>query len=942
MIKHIKYLLLCCVLLATVGLGAQETESKAAAVKSIVAQNPDGPSKESVLDEDVNVGYGFQKRRRVTAALSTVKGDELRRSSVPTPSLSLYGMLTGLVVEDKTGEFGAFTPNFFIRGRATMGSASNVPIVLVDGFERSVDDLSLDDIASVTVLKDAAATAIYGMRGANGVILIDTRRGREGRVRFNVDFEQGFQTPFRMPEFVSSSEFVKYYNQALRNDGMEPKYNESAIYPDNQWQKELVRSFAPSSELNLSADGGNKIARYYVSLGYMRNKGLFDRGDEESEKYTTEPHYDRINFRTNLDVVAIRNLDIKLDVAGQIVERNMPRQASSSIWDMMWKYPQHEFPMFLPNGNLGGTAAFQSNVFGYLNNSGYRKVQDRFIHTRLSGEYHFQGAVKGLSVGASYAYDNGWNVVQSFTKTFAVQEILGQDDAGEPVYSNLIGKNSSISYGIGNDTQSRRENFEAFARYERTFDGHEVNAMVLYHQDKLVTDASEPVGTQYIAAHAGYAYKSKYLADVSLSYSGSEAFARKHRFVLFPAVSLGWVLSEENFLKDSKGVNFLKLRASAGIVGNSQLGSDARFAYRYTSSTLGNNYYFGISPDGVTGRKPTRLPNPDMEAEKAFKADVGIDAQLFRSLHLSAGYFYENRYDILTSQASEISSVIGIPLANINAGKTTTHGMELSAAYNKELGRGWSLTAGLNLLWYRNEVKEKLETVLPENSTYQYQVGHPIGSTLELIAEGIFQTQEEIDRSPIQQFGPVQPGDIRYRDVNNDGFIDDYDRVWNDGYNTPNLDMSLTLGVAWKGIDFSAQLHYQDGKDLYLGETPTLFWPIRSNVNRMMKWVADRNPWTEQVGEKSHYPRLTTVGSSNNYRRSTFWIVNGEQMRVRRLELGYTLPQHLTRKIAISRLRLYVRAMNPFLLDHLKTVDPAAMAGEPLLRSYYLGCNITF
>lgn len=942
MTKHIKYLLLCCAMFASAGLSAQESDARGTASRTDAAQTGSIGPEENPLDVKVNLGYGFQKRRNVTSAVSTVLGDELCKNSVTAPSLSLYGMLPGLVVEEKTGEFGSYTPNFFIRGRATMGSASNVPIVLIDGFERDIDDLLLGDIASVTVLKDAAATAIYGMRGANGVILIDTKRGREGRVKFDVAFEQGFQTPYRMPEFVSSDKFVQYYNQALRNDDMEPKYDESLAYPDNQWQKELVRSFAPSSELKLSANGGNRIARYYVSLGYMRNKGLFDRGDEESDKYTTEPHYDRINFRTNLDVVAIRNLDIKLDAAGQIVERNMPRQASSSIWDMMWKYPQHEFPMFLPNGNLGGTAAFQSNVFGYLNNSGYRKIQDRFIHTRMSGEYHFQQALKGLSIGASYAYDNAWNVTQTFTKTFAVQEILGYDDAGTPIYSDLIGKNSSISYGIGNDTQSRRENFEAFVRYGRSFGDHEVNAVVLYHQDKLVTDASEPIGTQYIAAHAGYSYKSKYLADVALSYSGSEAFARKHRFAVFPAVSLGWILSEENFLKRSGNVNFLKLRASVGVVGNSDLGANERFAYRYTSSAIGNNYYFGISPDGVTGRKPTRLPNPDMEPEKSLKADVGIDAQFFRSFNVSAGYFFEKRYGILTSQSAEISSVIGTTLPNINAGKTHTHGLELSASYSKELGRGWSVMAGLNLLWYKNEVKEKLETVLPENSVYQYHVGHTVGSTLGLIAEGIFQSQEEIDSSPIQQFGPVQPGDIKYRDVNKDGFVDDYDRVYDNGYNTPNLDMSLSLGVAWKGLDLSALLHYQDGKDIYLGDAATLFWPIRSNINRMTKWVADRQPWTEQTAASARYPRLTTVGSSNNYRRSSFWMVDGQQMRVRRIELGYTLPGQMTRKIAISKLRVFVRAMNPFLLDHLKTVDPAAMAGEPMLRSYYLGCNITF
>lgn len=912
--------------------------------------------KPDYLEESVDVGYAAQKRRNITGSVSSVSGKLITDNSAVNPSLAFYGLIPGLIIEEKTGELGSYSPNFFIRGKSTFGAAVNVPIVLVDGFERDMKDLSLDDIESITVLKDAASTAIYGMRGANGVILIDTKRGRDGRVKFNVSFEQGFQTPYRIPEFVNSGEYAQLYNQALINDGLAPKYSAEEIagyqagnsiyHPDVQWQKELVKNMAPTTDVNVSADGGNKYARYYVSLGYTRNTGLFSHTDEESDKYSTQPRYNRYGFRTNLDIVAIKNLDIRLDISGKVEERNMPRYGSADIWNMIYKYPQHEFPMFLPDGGLGGTAAYSNNVMGYVNNSGYRHILDRYVQTGVSAEYHLgdlSPVLKGLSIGARYAYDNAWTVTETYSKTFSVKEILGQQEDGSPIYSALINKDSQLGYGIGNDVQSRQENFEGFVKYHRTFGGrHDVNVMAMYHQDKLMTDQVEPVAIQFIGGRLNYAYDSKYLAEFTFSYSGSEAFAENNRFAFFPAASFGWVLSEENFLKGSKHVDFLKLRGSVGVVGNCQLGADNRFAYREITTLISNNYYWGINPDAKGGRKVSKLANPGMKPEKGLKVDVGVEAQLFKSLYVQANYFFENRYDILTSQTSQIPSVIGVTLPNINAGRTHTHGIELALNYNRQINRNWSVFGNFNLLWYKNTIEEMQETPLPENSTYQYQVGYPVGSQLGLIALGFFQSQEEIDQSPIQQFSQVQPGDIKYLDVNNDGFINDYDRVWNNASAVPNLDMGLNLGVRFKSFDLSAILHAQFGTEIYLGNAGSLFWPLNNNAERITRWVADRHPWTPETASYARYPRLTTTGSANNYRRSSFWTMDGDQLKLRKLEIGYTLPVHVSKKFAVSKLRIYLRGVNLFSLDRLKFVDPAAMGGDPMLRSYYVGCNITF
>lgn len=905
---------------------------------------------DSYINTKAEIGLQQERRRRdITSGVSSISGDVIRRNSTTNASLALYGLLPGLLVEDKTGEFGDFNTNMFVRGRATMGSASNTPLVYIDGFERKIDEVALDDIETISVLKDAAATAIYGMRGSNGVIMIDTKRGTNGKIKFDVAVEQGFQTPTRIPDFVNSATYAEMYNQGLVNNGLDPMFSQedidgyaagpSLLYPDNQWQDILIKDMAPVTELNVSADGGNSVAQYYVSLGYVHNEGLFDRTEEMSEHYSSRANYDRMNFRANLDVQAIENLDVKLDVSGMVTERNAPRNASSGIWGSVYTRPQHLYPMFLPNGELGGLSGYQNNPMGYLNDAGYRAMLDRYVNTNMSATYHFRGALDGLSVGLRYAYDNRWFVRQLFSKSFSVQELEGLDDAGNPIYGEELGYDTSLSYGIGLDEQSRRENFETFLTYKRTFGaGHGVDAVVIYHQDKLITDQYEPLGTQYISGILSYNYKSRYLADVAFSYSGSEIFADGNRFELFPAVSLAWVLSEENFLSSSRAVDFLKLRTSAGVSGNATLGSGARFSYTYTSNTSGGQYYFGNPSTSYTGRTPGRLPNPIMEPEKSFKFDFGFETQLYNSLYVAANYFFEKRYDILFNPAAEISSTLGTTMANVNSGITHTNGLEASINYNKKLNADWGINTSVNLTWFKDEVKDKIQTLLPPGSEYQYHEGHTVSSSLGLISEGLFQSEEEVLNSPTQMFGSYGPGDIKYKDVNGDGLVDDYDRVYDEGYSIPNFDLGWNIGVTWKNLELNAFLHYQTGSDIYLGNASNLAFAF-NGTNRMTQWIADRNPWTEANAAYANYPKLSTNASANNFRRSDYWMVDGSRLRLRQLELRYSLPK-LASRLSVDKVQFYLRGMNLFSIDNLDFLDPAAMNSFPMLRSYFIGCNI--
>ena len=904
--------------------------------------------KANLLNENIAIGYGFQKRYNLTGSVASISDGVLSKNSVSKPSFALYGKLPGLLVQEEAEVIGGATPNMWIRGRSTYGNASNVPIVLVDGFIRNIDEINIDDIESVNVLKDASTAVIYGMKGANGVILIETKRGAIGKPRYKVQVEQGFQTPTRIVDFTNSAENAMLYNQALANDGLEPRFSEEQIigfgqgnsiyYPDNQWQDIMVKDMAPTTKIALNATGGNRIAKYYVSLGYRSDNGFLN--NTKFMDYNNNPHNDRYSLRTNLDITALDNLDLKLDISGQINDLTKPIRDQNSIWDLLYKYPQNEFPAIFSDGKLGGTATFYENPIGDIGRGGYKQILSRHLQSALRAEYHLQGVLKGFSFGGNYAFDNSWNITQTRSRAFAVYEIMGVGLDGYPSLA-IVGKDDgALSYGEGGDQQSRREHMEAFLKYNKKFgESHSLSATVLYHQDRLSFDQSNPYNNQYGGGRISYDYASKYLADFSFSYSGSEAFAKKYRYEFYPAGALAWVVSKEDFMNDIDVVDFLKLRASAGLVGNSNI--NERFSYRQMM-TSGGNYQFGNTPTSYSGRTMGTIANPGLKAEKSFKVDMGIDAQLFNSLYFSGTYFFEERSDILTNQGNTLSSIFGVPYPNINAGVAQNYGFELQLNFDKQVSKMTRLFADFAFLTYKNKVKSMLEIPLPENSTYQYKTGRSIESELRLEAIGVFQSQEEIDNSPHQEFGMVRPGDIKYRDKNDDGAINDYDRTYSNKSNMPTTDLGLNLGVEYGSWDISAFFHAQLGSEIYLGNAPTVVQPFSNSAYRVSQWVYDRVPWTTETAGVSNFPRLSTTENANNYRRSDYWMVNGDRLRLRTLEIGYNLPANIAAKVFLSKCRIYLRGINLLTFDHLGFLDPAAMASNPMLRSYYVGCSLDF
>ena len=378
---------------------------------------------------------------------------------------------------------------------------------------------------------------------------------------------------------------------------------------------------------------------------------------------------------------------------------------------------------------------------------------------------------------------------------------------------------------------------------------------------------------------------------------------------------------------------------SAGWTGNGNVGERLGYRQLYVSPT--DVYYFGTAPTNKRGRTEGMLANPNLAPEKSFKFDAGADIQVFNSISLTATYFYEKRTDILTSLSNTTSSIIGATMPNINNGATRSTGIEGSVWWNKSY-RDLAFNIGLNFTWYTNEILKLLQEPVPAGSEYQYKEGTRIGQEYGLVFDGFFNSDLDIANSPTQQYGPVSPGDIRYKDMNQDGLINDYDRVLLDGNPVPDVDLGLNLNVSYKGFDISALIHAQMGSDIYLGDSQFLFWPLYNNGARIATYVADHNPWTAENAAYAGYPRLTTMENPNNYRRSDFWTINGNRLRFRKIELGYTLPDKVSRKLAMSGFRIYLRGTNLFTLDHLKFVDPVGMGSNPFMRSLHLGVNVSF
>jgi len=895
------------------------------------------------------IGYGSQLAWRVTGALSTVSGDDLQKNFTTNLANTLFGRLPGLTVQQNGGEPGSDSPSILSRGIGTFNAGRNV-LVMVDGFEGSYEQLVPSEIESISLLKDASATAIYGLRGANGVLLVTTKRGSNTPLTVSVSTQQGFHTASRLPQFLDSYDYARLYNEGLKNDGRAPLYTDTDLEayrtnsdpffrPNVNWYDEVLKKTAPISNYNLNFRGGSNTVRYFVLLNAIQSNGLYKNvGDMNDESVNSR--FSRFNFRSNVDINVTNRLSASLTLGGTVEDKTNPAaNTTGGVFSALATLPPNSFPVYNADGTFGGTSALTNPLANLLQTGSYTS-NGRTLQSTLKLTEQLDAILPGLSVSGAVSFNNFFRSFSNKTRTY---ERFGatKNAAGETVYSRF-GQNTSLIGNEDNSDQWRATIFQGFLNYDRTFGTrHDISAVLLYNSSNYTSIDNTTTAIQSLPyKHVGlggrvtYTNASKYIVEGSFGYMGSEAFPKSNRYGFFPAASLGWIASNEAFLQNNALVTFLKVRASYGLTGNSEIGGNRfMFEQRFPFTA---QYFFGTANVGAFGLAEGPVATTNLRWETERKLNLGVELTLAKRLDLSLDVFNHNRYDILAAPNRTVPQYTGVTLPLQNVGKVRNTGFEAMMRYSSapKSRLQYSVEAGA---WYaKNKIIDNAEAIRLYD--YQYTSGQPIGQPFGLEAVGLFRDAADIAASPRQIFAPVQPGDIKYKDQNADGLIDGNDTRPIGNPSTPMLTFSLHPTIQYRGFDLSFLAQGVTGRTAYFGGSS--FHAFQNN-GQIAPIALDR--WTPETAATATYPRLSASNNLNNFRFSSFWQRDGSFLKMRSLELGYTLPTTLVDKIRVTNARVFVNGTNLFSLDRMEGyIDPEVASGYPALRTVSGGIRLQF
>ncbi|WP_349845197.1 SusC/RagA family TonB-linked outer membrane protein [Bacteroides cellulosilyticus] len=948
-----------------VGMETQEIPMKGKGIFDIVLK-----SSNTLLEEVQVVAYGAQKKVTLTGSISSVNTDELLK--VPTASIGnmLSGVLSGVSSIQSSGQPGGDDPDVFIRGISTLNTMNAKPLYLVDGVERSFFQIDPNEVENITILKDASSTAVFGVRGANGVIIVTTKRGKEGKAKINASFSYGIQTPTRMPEFVNSYDYATFLNEAYTNDGKDPKFTPEAveafrthsnpiIYPDTDWMELLFKSSAPQTQGNVNISGGTERVRYFISMGMLDQKGFFKNHDT---RYDANFNFNRYNYRANLDIDFTKTTLVAINMGGRVEKRNFPRSGDdiNQLFRRIYWATPFSGPGIVDGKWIKGNSQYLpvglSDGLGNIYGRGYGSKTTNVVNLDLALTQKLDFVTKGLQFKIKVAYNSGYDHTKEratsiesyqpwYRKDVTWMEHPAGSDPNEVVYIQ-DGEAGLISYAESFG-KSRDWYAEASFDWKRDFDLHHLSALALYNQSKTYYPDSDypgiPRGYVGLVGRVTYDYDNKYLIEGNVGYNGSENFAPGNRYGFFPAVSGGWVLTQEEFLKDNPVVNFLKIRASYGIVGNDRYhpygtGFMDRFLYLPNSYFIGSGYQFGTGTSWSPGAYEKSFGNSGLSWEKSAKQNYGIDFSLFnQKLSGSIDYFYEKRTDIL-AKASTDPIIHAMSLPVLNLGIVSNKGVELNLKWNHKINsfRYWT---NLNVSYAKNKIVYQDE--VPSEYTYTLKTGHPVGQPFGLKVRGFYyEGMEDVaDHSYV-----LKEGDVVYEDLNHDGKIDDNDKTAIGYPSYPLLNAGLTLGFEYKGFDFSM---------LWVGATKTsrvleetFRKPLGETYDRSLMSHQFTDRWTPETAATAKLPRATIDGVKNNYRDSELWVKDASYLRLKNIEIGYNFRLPFMPKIGMEKMRVFMTGYNLLTFDKLKISDPESMSSGvpqyPVMRVINFGLNVSF
>lgn len=916
----------------------------------------------SSLDEVVVVGFGTQKKASVTGAIASIQTKEIKQSPAANLAVSLAGRLPGLTAIQRSGEPGRDITQLFIRGQGTVNTQS--PIILVDGIERGITSMDPNEVESITILKDASSTAIFGVRGANGVILVTTKRGTSEIPEINYSFETSAQDFPRLIKPVNSYEFATLRNQAHKNDGLPPAYSDYALeryllqddpkrYPDNDWNEINLNKYALMQRHNLNVSGAGRMSKYFVNAGYLRQGGQFKTEPGEPLGYDPSFRLDRYNFRSNIDLTLNKSLTAYLNVAGYVENVNAPWGATGSDASLYIIAYGNDMPANVPgplteDGEVLVGSAGQWSQFALINRSGYVKSTRGNIMATYGMDQDLDFITEGLSTKAVISFDisptNNLSASRGYESWMQVIDpnLKGQDgrDSVYNVPSNA-GVNTPLAIS-GSRTFSSLANFQAFVNYDRQFNDHSLSGMLLFQQQKTVINTELPYNLRGLATRLSYNYRNRYFLEFNAGYNGSEQFAKGNRYGFFPAISGAWIVSDEHFFEKDGAIDLLKLRASYGHVGNDRIGG-GRFLYLDNVQLTGGGYSGSLGLGQVVNT--ILLKNEQLQWEVARKVNLGVEIGLFNAVNLMVDLFREKRDNILRYRGT-IPILNGLPtsvLAPVNIGIIENKGYEIELNYNKRFSNDFSILSKFNVNYARNKQLFADEAQLPEDYAYRFrQTGYRIGQQFGYLVDGYFESEEEVSLSPIQSVGghPSRPGDFRYKDLNGDGSIDLRDRAPVLYSSIPEYTFGAAVHLSYKQLDLSV---------LFQGVTNVSNFYMYRGTNSVSNYVHRHlESWTEErfaAGLPISYPRLTTQANPNEI-ENDFFINDASYLRLKNLELGFSLPDHVLSKVGIGGARFYFNGLNLITWDRLptKNFDPELVGdlSYPNVRIYNLGVNVRF
>ena len=868
----------------------------------------------------------------------------------------MQGRIPGLTVTTGAGEPGYDNPTLYVRGQSSWNIAGNALSIFLDGFQvdlGALSALSPYEIETVTLLKDAAAVSAFGFDGGAGVLSIRTKEGTtSGKTKIEVNGRYGNLRPFAMPQVMDAYGYVTAYNQALQNDGMPAKYlnpgfyqaNDDPFHPNVNWYDKVLNNNSSNQDYNISFRGGNDKARFFVLGGYTDFKGMYKDADVIDKDFGTNAKYQRLNLRANINIQLNKNLSVKAVMSGITEDRKTPAIITASqLFSNLMRIPAAAFPVKNLDGSWSNNPAYSYNPVQLLRQSGIYASHTRNLQTNLSFSQKLDALTEGLSLNGGVSFSNAY--VGVYSNGFTVPSYVMSKDAydnpvfdakGSIVYTSLGSVSNPITDG-GNDHWNRN-GLQVGFNYDRSFGKHSFTGLLKFVSTSYTHDGQVyAVNEQGVQANVTYDYSEKYVVDLSAAYQGSADFEPGHRYGLFPALGLGWIASKEDFLKNSKTINFLKVRGSYGLTANTN--ENYRFLYERWGSYTGG-FTVGTTNSYYNGRTEGAYANADFTWEQKTTANFGVDLTLLKKLNATIDLFREKRTGIL-EQPVGVPSYTGFSFQNTNTGEVVNKGFEASLQYHDKTKSNFEYYGGATVSFARNEITKKAENYQPYS--YLYQQGFRIGQFKALQVAGYYQTSD-FDASgnlvsgvAKSTYGQVHAGDLKYVDQNSDGIINDYDKKPMQFAKLPEITMGFNLGCKYAGFDFDVFVQNVTNRTISLTDDAFDYTHPLANGNNITAF--SNNPWTPATAATATSPRLSTLVNNNNNQQADFWLRNGSFFKVRSIELGYTIPQK-SKKIDV--LRIYVNGNN-LVSSKIENLEPERLSmGYPLMKTITAGLKAKF